>query len=51
MNISSRPMLEVLREALRTLQSDPSPMTPNKAELVSYLRERIIAHSPSTATV
>lgn len=50
MNISPRPILEVLREALRTLQSDPGPMTPNKEELMSYLRERIDAHSPQAAT-
>ena len=50
MNTSYRPILEVLRDALRTLQSDPGPMTPNKAELLSYLRERIVAHSPAAAS-
>jgi hypothetical protein len=37
-------MLEVLREALRTLETEPGPMTPGKAELMTYLRERIVAH-------
>ena len=50
MSNSYRSMLEVLREALRTLQSDPGPMTPDKAELMSYLRERIVAHSPAAAS-
>jgi hypothetical protein len=42
-----QPMLQVLREALRTLQTDPGPMTPERAEVVSYLRERIAAFSPA----
>lgn len=49
MSIPYRPMLEVLREALRTLQTEPGPMTPNKAELMRYLRERIMANSPDAA--
>ena len=49
MNFSYRPMLDVLREALSTLQNDPGPLTPEKAELLSYLHERILAHSPSPA--
>lgn len=49
MSFSYRPMIEVLREALHTLQSDPGPLTPEKAELLTYLRERIVAHSPSPA--
>ena len=40
-------MLHVLRDALRTLQTDPGPMTPAGAEVVSYLRERISACTPA----
>lgn len=39
-----RPLLEVFREALRTLQNEPGPMIPAKAELMEYLRERIAQH-------
>ena len=49
MALRYRPMLEVLREALRTLQDDPGPMTPEKRQLVRYLRERILANSDSQA--
>jgi hypothetical protein len=49
MNFSYRPMLEILREALSVLQNDPGPLTPEKAELLSYLHERIVAHSGSPA--
>lgn len=48
MNFLPRPMLEVLREALRTLETEPGPMTPGKAELMSYLRERIVAQMRPT---
>jgi hypothetical protein len=47
MTFSRSPMLHVLREALRTLQTDPGPMTPARAEVVSYLRERIAACTPA----
>src|SRR4051812_26698152 len=39
-----RPLLEVFREALRTLQNEPGPMIPAKAELMEYLRNRITEH-------
>lgn len=39
-----RPLLEVFREALRTLQNEPGPMIPAKVELMEYLRERIAEH-------
>ena len=39
-----RPLLEVFREALSTLQNDPGPMIPAKAELMEYLRQRIAQH-------
>ena len=39
-----RPLLEVFREALKTLQNEPGPMIPAKAELMEYLRERIAQH-------
>jgi len=39
-----RPLLEVFREALRTLQNEPGPMIPAKAELMEYLRARIAQH-------
>jgi len=39
-----RPLLEVFREALSTLQNEPGPMIPAKAELMEYLRQRIAQH-------
>jgi hypothetical protein len=39
-----RPLVEVFREALRTLQNEPGPMIPAKAELMEYLRNRITEH-------
>ena len=39
-----RPLLDVFREALRTLQNEPGPMIPAKAELMEYLRARIAQH-------
>lgn len=39
-----RPLLEVFREALRTLQNEPGPMIPEKVELMEYLRKRIAEH-------
>ena len=39
-----RPLLEVFREALKTLQNEPGPMIPAKAELMEYLRNRIAQH-------
>ena len=39
-----RPLLEVFRDALRTLQNEPGPMIPAKAELMEYLHERIAEH-------
>lgn len=44
MSFNYRPLFEVLREALRTLQNEPGPMTPEKSELIRYLRERIAAN-------
>jgi hypothetical protein len=44
MGYQYRPLLEVFREALRTLQNEPGPMIPAKAELIEYLRERIAQH-------
>jgi hypothetical protein len=40
-----RSLLEVFREALRTLQDEPGPMTPEKSALLRYLRERIAANT------
>ena len=39
-----RPLLEVFRDALRTLQNEPGPMIPAKAELMEYLHARIAEH-------
>jgi hypothetical protein len=39
-----RPLLEVFREALKTLQNEPGPMIPAKVELMEYLRARIAEH-------
>ena len=39
-----RPLLEVFRDALKTLQNEPGPMIPAKAELMEYLRNRIAEH-------
>jgi hypothetical protein len=39
-----RPLLEVFCEALKTLQDEPGPMIPAKAELIEYLRARIAQH-------
>lgn len=39
-----RPLLEVFREALKTLQNEPGPMIPAKLELMAYLRARISEH-------
>ena len=44
MNFQLRPLLHVYREALRTLQSEPGPMTSNKLDLMTYLRQRITEH-------
>jgi hypothetical protein len=44
MGYQYRPILEVFREALRTLESEPGPMIPAKAELMEYLRQRIAQH-------
>jgi hypothetical protein len=44
-----RPLLEVLREALRTLEREPGPMTSEKSELMRYLRERIAASTQAPA--
>lgn len=41
---SPRPLLEVFRSTLRTLQSEPGPMTPDKAEFMEYLHRRIAEH-------
>lgn len=42
--LPQQPLLDSLREALDSLESDPGPMTPEKAELISYLGERILAN-------
>jgi hypothetical protein len=39
-----RPLLEVFRDALKTLQNEPGPMIPAKAELLEYLHARIAEH-------
>ena len=39
-----RPLLEVFRDALKTLQNEPGPMIPAKAELMEYLHQRIAEH-------
>lgn len=39
-----RPLLEVFRDALKTLQNEPGPMIPAKAELMEYLHARIAEH-------
>lgn len=44
MGYQYRPLLDVFREALRTLQNEPGPMIPAKAELMEYLRSRIAEH-------
>lgn len=44
MGYQYRPLLEVFREALKTLQTEPGPMIPAKAELMQYLRNRIAEH-------
>jgi hypothetical protein len=48
MGFRYRPLLEVFREALRVLQNEPGPMTPEKSELMRYLRERIAANAAPT---
>jgi len=45
MGLQYRPLLEVLREALRILQNEPGPMTHEKSELMRYIRERIAANA------
>ena len=37
----SRLPLDIYSNALRTLESEPGPMTPEKAELLRFLRERV----------
>lgn len=37
----SRPLIDVIREAFRTLEADPGPRTPEKSALMRQLRERI----------
>ena len=44
MGYNYRPLLEVFREALKTLQNEPGPMIPAKVELMEYLRNRIAEH-------
>jgi len=44
MGYQYRPLLEVFREALHTLQNEPGPMIPAKVELIDYLRARIAEH-------
>lgn len=44
MGYQYRPLLEVFREALKTLQNEPGPMIPAKVELMEYLRQRISQH-------
>ena len=42
MMTAQQPLVDSLRDALNALQSEPGPMTPQKAELISYLRECIL---------
>jgi len=44
MGYQYRPLLAVFREALTTLENEPGPMIPAKAELMKYLRNRIAEH-------
>lgn len=44
MSYFSHPMLQVLCEPLRTLETDPGRITPERAEVMSYLRKRIAVH-------
>lgn len=44
MGYQYRPLVEVFREALSTLQNEPGPMIPAKAELMEYLHARIAQH-------
>lgn len=36
-----RPIIEILRDALRRMESDPRPETPNLRDLKRLVRERI----------
>ena len=36
-----RPLQDVFRDALRTLEAEPDRITPDKAELIEFLRQRI----------
>jgi len=45
MTISApRPLIEVFRSSLRTLEKEPGPMTPDKTEFMEYLQRRIAEH-------
>jgi hypothetical protein len=50
MTVSDRPMLKVLRERLRALQTEPGPVTLERALLMGYLAQRIVAYMPSART-
>ena len=36
-----RPLMDVYREALRTLEAEPGPLTPEKVELLRHIQRRI----------
>ena len=38
---TSRPLLDALRYAVRTLQADPEALTPQKSELLQQLRGQV----------
>lgn len=38
---TSRPLLDALRYAVRTLQADPDALTPKKSELLQQLRGQV----------
>jgi len=45
MNLQSpRPLLELFRSTLQTLENESGSMTPDKAEFMEYLQRRIAEH-------
>ena len=44
-----RSLLDALRETLRSIESQTDPMTPEKARLLRYLRERIAMNDPDAS--
>lgn len=39
-----RPLSDTFRSALKMIESDPGPITPEKMEFIDYLRRRITEH-------